>query len=96
VEAQNTLTVTITDSKAGDLLIGATAFVKDATIGASADVNGKAIIKGIPDGEQIIVISFIGYDTEERVMNFPPAEQSIAVALNPGEELGEVIIESTR
>ena len=94
--AQNTLTVTITDSNEGDLLIGATAFVKDATIGASADVNGKAIIKGIPDGEQTIVISFIGYDTEERVMNFPPAEQSIDVALSPGEELDEVIIESTR
>lgn len=56
------VTVTVTD-KAGPI-IGANVLVKGTTIGNITDMDGKAVITGVPDGA-ILSISYIGYITQE-------------------------------
>ncbi len=63
---QGTITGTITDQR-GEPLIGASVVVKGTTIGTVVDVNGNYMLSGVPSGEVVLVISFIGYSTQEIV-----------------------------
>lgn len=94
--AQNQLKVLVKDSLSDAVLPGATVYIKNTTIGAAAIEDGIALITGIPDGTHHFVITFIGYKSEERVLTFPPSMQNLTVLLSAGEELEEIIIESTR
>ncbi|TAE30798.1 MAG: SusC/RagA family TonB-linked outer membrane protein [Cytophagales bacterium] len=59
-----TITRQITD-EAGQGLPGATIIIKQrSTIGTSADANGRFTLK-IPDGDQTLVVSSIGYVSQE-------------------------------
>ena len=69
--AQNTFTVKILDSENNEVLIGASLVLKGTINGVSTDVTGLAILKNIPNGEQIINISFIGYEDNNLIFNFP-------------------------
>ena len=69
--AQNTFTAKVLDSEKAEALIGASLILKGTTNGVSTDLNGLAILKNIPNGEQIISISFIGYEEEHLRLKFP-------------------------
>jgi len=96
--AQNTFTAKVLDSKNAEVLIGASLILKGTTNGISTDVNGLAILKNIPNGEQIISISFIGYEEEYLRLKFPIESVKVySIFLNPSDtEIGEIIIEATR
>lgn len=99
VTAQNTFKAIIQDSLTNELLIGSTAVLKGTTNGSSADLNGKIEINNIPDGKQIIVFSYIGYEQLELTFIFPLADslQGKIIFMNSeSSELGEVIVTSTR
>ena len=98
VFGQNTLNTIIKDSETQEPLIGATAVVQGTTNGVIADIDGNIELKNIPDGEQIIVFSYIGYETRKETFNFPLAStEPIVILLNSkGEHLEEVVISSTR
>ena len=68
--AQNTFTAQVLDSQNNEVLIGASLVLKGTTNGVSTDVTGLAILKNIPNGEQIINISFIGYEDKNLTFNF--------------------------
>ncbi len=57
------ITGTITDAKTGEILIGANVLVEGTQLGASADVNGKYFILGVPSGTYSLKASFIGYQS---------------------------------
>jgi TonB-linked SusC/RagA family outer membrane protein len=63
-QQQNIVSGTITDAATGSLMPGVNISVKGTTIGAISDANGKYSLT-ITDKNAILVISFIGYSTQE-------------------------------
>lgn len=97
-KAQYTFTATVKDAKTKEPLIGATAVVTSLSKGSTADQNGQLIINNIPKGKQEIIFSFLGYESKKDSFHFPlPEEKNIIVYLQTtGEEIQEVIVNSTR
>ena len=94
--AQNSVAVkVISDEKYS--LPGASIFVKNTIIGAETDLDGLATINNIPNGEQTLIISFIGFKTVEIIIQFPFLKPQLIIELYEDEEsLEEVVIQSTR
>lgn len=67
VEKKVTLTGIVTDKQNGESLIGATIYVKELKTGAVSDVYGHYSISLLP-GKYTISISYIGYKTEEKII----------------------------
>ncbi|MEQ9230817.1 MAG: carboxypeptidase-like regulatory domain-containing protein, partial [Cyclobacteriaceae bacterium] len=64
VQAQNTLTGTVTDQN-DEPLIGATVQISGTTRGSITDLNGKFQIVNVPNGSFKLKISFYGYEVLE-------------------------------
>lgn len=78
----------VTDSK-GETLPGVSIKLKGSTIGATTDMDGKFSIT-IPDGNGILVFSFIGFTTQEVSVN---QRTSININLEPADTaLNEVVV----
>ncbi len=94
---QNTFQAVIKDHHTQEPLVGATAVIEGTTTGASADINGLIKINNIPNGKQVIIFSYIGYETSKDTFEFPlSTTQPITILLEGGEEMEEVIITATR
>ncbi|MGB0633789.1 MAG: carboxypeptidase-like regulatory domain-containing protein, partial [Flavobacteriaceae bacterium] len=65
--AQNAITGTVVDSELGSPLPGATVLVKGTSNGVSTDFNGSFTIN--VSGSGTLVVSYIGYDTQEISFN---------------------------
>jgi len=61
----STVTGKIIDSN-GEPLIGANVIVKGTTVGTVSDVDGNYNLTGVPTGPQVLVSSFIGFNSEEK------------------------------
>ncbi len=59
------ITGTITGSEDGMPLPGVSVVVKGTTIGAASDANGKYDLSGVPADAQTLVVSYLGYITQE-------------------------------
>jgi outer membrane receptor for ferrienterochelin and colicins len=96
--SQNSFKAVIKDSETKEPLIGATAVLQGTTNGASADINGFIEIKNIPDGKQVIVFSFIGYNQRTDTINFPltQTEPTEIFLISSAKEMEEVVISATR
>jgi len=95
---QNKFTAIVLDSFTNDPLVGATTVLKGTTIGASSDLNGNVTVFNIPNGEQVIMVSFIGYETIELSFRFPLNQrqpEKILLASSQSQFEG-IIIEATR
>ena len=78
----------ITDADDGEPLVGATITVRGTTKGTIADVDGNFRIE-LPQGSNILAISFIGYKSQEIVAN----TSSMNIALKPDlQALEEVVV----
>lgn len=74
----------------GSSLPGVNVILKGTTIGTTTDENGKFFLK-IPDGDQVLVFSFIGYSSLEVAVS--QNKQSIDVTLQPDIlSLDEVVV----
>jgi len=99
---QNTFKAIIKDSKTGESLIGATISVQGTNIGAVADTAGLVALFKIPDGKQVIKVSYIGYETVLDTLVFPLAQTNPRLILlqpvgkGDGEELDAVVVSATR
>ncbi len=95
---QNTFKAIIKDSESKESLSGATAVLQGTTNGASSDIKGFLEIKNIPDGEQVVVFSYIGYEQRAGTFNFPLTQtQPIEILLiREGREMDEVVVTTTR
>lgn len=58
----------ITDKATGEAIPGVTILLKGTTIGTYTDINGNYSLK-IPASAQTLIISFIGYETQEVLIN---------------------------
>ena len=98
VLGQNTISITIKDEDHQEALVGANAIIKGTMLGASSDINGFAEIQNIPDGPQVIVISYIGYEESSLVVTFPRMQSpTLEVFLHHSDEhTEEIFISATR
>lgn len=96
--AQNTLKVKLIDCETKEPLIGANVVLQSTTNGASSDTEGVATLSNIPDGNQKIEVSYIGYEKTIKEFTFPlPSDSLIVITIEPDEnELQEIVVSSTR
>lgn len=96
--AQNTVRFLVSSAETKEPLTGASVSVQGTAAGSIADVNGIAELTNIPNGEQIFIISFVGYDKQKIKLLIPlQNNEPIQILLEAEhEELEEVIITTTR
>lgn len=101
VYSQNTFKAIIKDRRTQERLIGASVLLQRSTIGSLSDTTGLITLQNIPNGRQLIQISYIGYQTLIDTLNFPlsqmePVVLSMVKSDQEGDELNEVIVAATR
>ncbi|QEC52564.1 iron complex outermembrane receptor protein [Anseongella ginsenosidimutans] len=100
--AQNTYKAIVKDAETDEPLPGATVTVQGTGLGAASDHGGNLLLENIPDGEQVIFFSYLGYQPLSDTVIFPFDQPSPAlISLVPAEhgddhELEEVVITATR
>ena len=95
--AQNTVTVKVISKDHQEIVVGASVYIKNTTKGSKTNLEGIATISNIESGKQILVISFIGFETFEKVYTFPLENNTITIELHEDEStLDTVEISSTR
>ncbi|SHG20803.1 TonB-dependent receptor [Dysgonomonas macrotermitis] len=96
--AQNTLKVKLIDCETKEPLIGANVVLQNTTNGVSSDTEGLAVLSNIPNGNQKIEITYMGYEKTIKEFTFPLAyDEAIVIKVEPDEEtLQEVVVSSTR
>lgn len=95
--AQHTLTLQIKDAETREPLPGA-AVRADTGSGAVADTAGVASLGNIPAGRRTLVVTYVGYESQQTVVELPyDGPMPLEILLEPEEEsLGEVVVSSTR
>ncbi len=94
-EKRCTISGNIKDSKTGEELIGATVYIKELKTGVATNVYGFYSIS-IPSGKYIIVYSFIGFESFEKMIDLK-SNMSLNIELNPKQQqLNEVVIKADR
>ncbi len=89
VPVDRTLTGKVTDEK-GEPLPGVSIVIKGTQKGTVADFNGNYNLQ-LPDGQQIVVFSFVGYLSEE--LTLTPDRTRLDIALKVDEKaLEEVVV----
>jgi hypothetical protein len=58
----------IIDQGTGEGLPGANAIIKGTAIGSITDLDGHFTIANVPTGSQVVVISYVGYETIEQAV----------------------------
>lgn len=99
VMSQNIFKAFVCDGKTKQVLAGATVIIPELKLAATSDTGGLIILKNIPNGKYEVEISYVGYNKLEKVFIFPMKAQgeTLDLTLNPkGDELGEVVVQSTR
>ncbi len=81
VPSAQTLAGRVTDAETGDALPGATVAVPALSRGASADVDGRYLLPGLPPGPVRVLVSFVGYRSEVRTVDVSgPSTLDVALA----------------
>lgn len=99
VNAQHTLQGLVIDEHEGTPLPGANVVLEGSTTGTTTDEHGRFVLTGIPDGPQVIVVSFVGYRSARLALVFPrpSPDEPIEVALEEDEEeMEEAFVTATR
>jgi iron complex outermembrane receptor protein/outer membrane receptor for ferrienterochelin and colicins len=94
--AQNIFKTTIQNEETKQAIGGAKVSVRNTEISAVTGANGKAELTNIPDGERIIEIVAEGFEIKELVLVFPLVDSSDKLILLKINEVGEVVINTTR
>jgi hypothetical protein len=55
----------VIDQKTGEALIGANVILKGTVYGAATDLDGNYYISGVPSGVYQLIVSYVGYETQE-------------------------------
>jgi iron complex outermembrane receptor protein/outer membrane receptor for ferrienterochelin and colicins len=95
--AQSAFDVTVRDRETKEPVAGAKVSVKGTEISAETDAGGVARLTNVPDGEQIVEVFSVGYETKELKLTFPLAARGETVVfIRVTQEFGEVTVTTTR
>src|SRR5690606_29174973 len=93
--AQNPLLVRVKNDQ-GSPLIGASVAVKGSLISGQTDTRGEIHLRNLKNGEAVLEVSFLGYQTVEKAVSLP-GNSAIEIELLPANFLtDEVIVQATR
>jgi len=87
LSAQRAVSGTVTDDK-GEALIGANIQVKGTSVGTVSDFNGNYSLS-VPDGYDMLVVSYTGYTTQELAVG---SSGTVNVILTEGLLLSEAVV----
>jgi len=76
----------------GQALAGATAVLKGTQLGAGANPNGVFLIENVPGGNYTLVVSFIGYKTQEMRVTVPGSENVAVTLSEDAASLSDVVV----
>lgn len=62
--AQGSLKGVVTDSLSGETLVGANIFIVGTALGSASDIQGEFRINNVPEGNQRLRVSYIGYKSK--------------------------------
>ena len=89
VEVQQQVSGQVTDSETGDPVAGAVITLKGTSISVQTNADGRYTIAA-PDGNTVLVFSFIGYSSQELTVG---TQESVNVQLVPEQkQLSEVVV----
>ncbi len=94
--AQNTLEIKIFTDKEKEPLHGASVYIETLNKGAITNFDGVAFLEDIPNGEYKLQISFLGFETLEKLITIPSNEELIFYLKESSNALDEVVLQSTR
>lgn len=94
LNAQNTITGTITDSE-NNPLFGVTVHAPKLHLGTTSDFDGNYILENIPNGELTVVFSFLGFKPETRTIQLKNEMETLNVSLQESVFKMDEIILST-
>ena len=95
--AQNSLKIKVMNAETKEPLSGASAFIQSIENGTTTDSSGSTIFKNLPVGKFKLVISHVGYASQEIPIAIPYSGDVLEIAMEPDEEEEEeVVIQSTR
>ncbi|WP_430813092.1 TonB-dependent receptor [Carboxylicivirga sp. RSCT41] len=95
--AQEKFTISgeVIDAETGEALIGVTIYTADKTTGTMTNTYGFYSLT-LPQGEQTILYSFVGYETQQRQIDLK-SDQSIKIHLKTNETaLSEVVVSAEK
>lgn len=75
---QTSVTGVVTDANDGTPVIGANVLIKGTSVGAISDVNGSFSVN-VPSGSKVLVVSCIGYQTQE--ITLAAGQRSVSIIL---------------
>ncbi|MDR8394224.1 TonB-dependent receptor [Aliifodinibius sp. S!AR15-10] len=92
------LSGTVTDSNTGDLMPGANLRIEGTSVGTATSSEGRFNLKGIPAGEQVLLVSYIGYQTKEVTVDIEVNQvATVTVALDDNfVELDGIMVQGNR
>ena len=91
--AQGTVRGVVTDSTSGVGLPGVSVrLAADPSVGAATNLNGEYEIRGVPAGAQVLIASYIGYETQNVPVVVGEGETVADIQLSDSVLLGENVI----
>lgn len=95
LNAQNTISGTVTDAETGEPLIGTNILLSGTATGTTTDLDGKFSISNDAPFPWTLDVSYTGYASQE--IEVTSASSTIAIQLQPGAVIGqEVVISASR
>jgi len=73
-KSNTTISGFVFDEANQEAMIGVNVFIEDLLIGASTNVSGYYVITDIPIGQVKLKTSYLGYKTQETILNVKPGE----------------------
>lgn len=85
----------VTDSKTGEPLVGATVILEKTKYGSSVNLDGSFEIKGLPAGNYICKIQYIGYSVDRKIFSIKDNQAIVKLDFRLSEnanELQEIVV----
>ncbi|MCB0686469.1 MAG: TonB-dependent receptor [Saprospiraceae bacterium] len=96
---QNIFYCEVIDSSTQDPLVAVNVFLENTQTGTTTDLDGVAVLRNIPDGQQHIEFQYVGYETLILAFDFPLTDSTKVhqIVLHPvRSDLETVIVSSSR
>ncbi|SMO42586.1 TonB-dependent receptor [Gracilimonas mengyeensis] len=88
---------TVTDAVNQEALIGVNVMIQGTSLGSASDIDGNFVIRRVPAGQQTVIVSYIGYDQVQEVVQIEDGETlELDFELSPTTVEGEEIVISSQ
>jgi iron complex outermembrane receptor protein len=88
--------IKVVSESENDPLLGATVYFEILEKGAVTYFDGIATFTEIPNGEHIVIVSYLGFETLKTTIQIPSNSDLIFKLKSGGNELDEIVVQSSR